>query len=141
MENIKICWKNETFFTQDNLIDIDIFKNVFINIDNYINIFKIFLIDIDIFRIVLIDIDIFQNGLININIDINIFKTFLIDIYISMTISSKSINISIIDLSLRPSRGVQYINNIDISHTLTGYGLGVDSIYRVHKNTITQQTP
>ena len=58
-----------------------------------------------------------------------------------MTISSKSINISIIDLSLRPSRGVQYINNIDISNNLTGYELGVDSIYRVHKNTITQQTP
>ena len=64
------------------IIDIDIFKNVLIDID--IDIFKIVLIDIDIdidiFIIVLIDIDsdidIFQNGLI----DIDIFKNYLIDI-------------------------------------------------------------
>ena len=46
-------------------IDIDIFKNVLIDIDISLNVF----IDID------IDVDIFKSNLIDIDIDINIFKT------------------------------------------------------------------
>merc|ERR1712016_436361 len=55
------------FFTQNVLIDIDIFKNVLIDIDIDIDIFQNVLIDID------IDIDIFKSDLIDIDIDIDIF--------------------------------------------------------------------
>ena len=52
-------------FTQNTLIDIDIFKIVLIDI----HIFRKALIDIDIFRksLINIDIDILKNGLINID--------------------------------------------------------------------------
>ena len=84
-------------------IDINIFTNDLIDI----NIFKIVqngLFDIDIFKIVLIDIDIniFQNGLIDIDINIDILKMTL-SILIPILIFSKSVDISIIDISYRYS--------------------------------------
>ena len=58
---------------------IDIFKNVLIDVDT----------DIAIFRIVLIVIDIFKNGLIDINTDIDIVKNHFIDIDSDIDICQK----------------------------------------------------
>merc|ERR1711989_276183 len=89
-------------------IDIDIFRNLLIDIDIDIDIFQNLLIDID------IDIDIFQNSPIDIDIDIDIFQNSLIDIdididtftmalsiSISISIFSKFADISTIDINIR----------------------------------------
>merc|ERR1711989_74883 len=87
-------------------IDIDIFRNLLIDIDINIDIFQNLLIDID------IDIDIFQNSPIDIDIDIDILQNSPIDIdididifrmalSISISIFSKFADISTIDINIR----------------------------------------
>ena len=86
-------------------IDIDIFKNVPIDIDNDINIFKTGHIDID------IDINIFQ--IVLIDIDINIFKISL-SIFSTISICSNCSYRYFVDIDIF-KESVNISKNVDIS--------------------------
>ena len=84
-------------------IDIDIFRNLLVDIDIDIDIFQNLLVDID------IDIDIFQNLLVDIDIDIDIFQICLIDIDIDIDIF-KNDHIDI-DIDIDIFQKCRYIDN------------------------------